>query len=1824
MAKKIKVGNYDFNASENSITLYDNIPLERFLLITNVTRNTIIYNFSNSSLGGAVQYNPDTEETTLSLTFDCAAAGHSDTDSLQIFVQEDSTEFTPSEDLIDPVGKFRVSNPENLIDTDFEYSLQGTKWETIQTVNNIPTVYSSSGDIPIEGIESVEVTSGSKQVKVTTSIIHTLNIGDPISVQGLDLFFAEGFFIVSSVPDSLTFFFELDVDSNITGDISGSYTTIIAAKFFEGSPLPISIQDGAITDALTPSSIDIKTQETHGFSPNTKVYLRNSIGPRTLTIDDSSSTAPDGRPIVDTLPFFTSSNPIDTSTDTGRGLYNTSSINPYDWEPTYSKYILDVDVNATNNTITWTGHGLNNRYTLLFNTPIRGDTVGGLSDGRVYWAEVVDENTIKLHTNDSLTAEVDITTWDSTYGLSRLGLVYRIISGSGSTRTTEFSDNIASSAAYIDESTGSSSSAPQTFTINLSQLAGQPGTPISGTINISRLDYRGDFSSSTEYVDFWPLGQGGTSGTLYRIGSFGGADSSAYRQETSNGWPSSLDITSVCTTNGSNETVWTFRVDPSSAVNFAPFGMPNFWWWQFRFTFAIDQITVPSGTDFEFSGADLYNDTYGLGGVEPDKVIAFQGVTPGSYSTFSDQYSRLVNQRTNGRYGSTNAFYNAQLNSQSEGILNIDYNNTVSYDLGSNSQVFYIFTRVLTADRNTIYIQDHGIDNNSTVTITVNSTDYAAGQRFVYANSTGSSVTINDQVFTATVNVVSPDLIRLQVEQSPFTDDVIGFPNNFTIDFNRTNQTYNSIYIGNHKITGSTQALYTQVGAAAIGGLTSAQNYLLNRLDDARVTVSNIGGSAQTATTAEVGAQNNNTQTLFIDFETALGFAPTAASITSVEFRGDFSSPNEYVLMRFTDGTEYFVGQRDGQDTDVWLTDTTWSVKNVTDLLVTDGGTGNIGLNVEFDPTSPVNAGFFLPSGNFWEIRFVITADSGTIVLSATGSGEQIFEITSQTGAYDGIYTMDSIPAQNEFILTSEFTIPKRTYEFTSADLGTNTITFSADHNLITGEKIVYDPNGNTSMLPTSDAYHAIVINSTTIAIASSFASAINNSRLTITSQTGTHRVESSNIIKNIKGNGSISVTSGSNAVTGSGTRFLTDFKRFDQVWIEIGGYARSFTVDQITTNENMTLFENSPGTGSSLSYYFATQIILRPDGYSLHKPFDGGVDITAGTSPNSKIVRQSRKYFRYQSGKGIQNSYAINFNPPKIIQNLIQASGTTATVNTQEAHNFNVGDQVRIEKATVSTGTNTYNGTFAVSEVLSPFSFSYEMDSAPSDTRAGGFPTYTRVSWNDSFIRAGMFDDQNGFFYEYDGQNLYAVRRSSTLQLAGTINVSRGSQVITGNNTSFTTQLSINDKIVVRGQSYLVVEVSSDNRIVVQPAYRGISASKVKITKTIDTRVPQSQWNIDPCDGTGPTGYILDLNRIQMAYADYSWYGAGKVRLGFKDQNGHVRYVHEFRHNNRLDESYFRSGNLPARYEIENGPNATTAPTLFHFGTSIIMDGRFDNDKAYLFSSSSRPFAFTNGASRNVTTTSNSSFQLVTLNGTRVFVYAIPVAENDASATAVGSQVVVSGSEVLPTGTYVTQVKVDGANSLIYTSWPATATEPSGGSFPDIANASTLILGEQTAIDLTSPIPLLSLRLAPSVDSGLTGGVGQREVINRMQLGLRTAGVTSNGPAEIFLILNATPSNLTFRNAPSPSLSQLIQHGAGDTLINGTTIFSQKSSTGSVDIDLTELLELGNSILGGDGVYPAGPDLLTLAIQPQDTSQITGTSPFFVSGKINWSESQA
>ena len=2053
--KLLHSSKYTFDRLTSQISLKGNYQADQFLLITDVTENKVIYQFNDPNLGGSFFYNNDNEITTLTLVYDTSATIPVNENGekseifphdLQIFIDEEAVMFTPTKTLLDGVGKLRVSNPENLIDTDFEYGLQSTKWETQQTVLNIPTVFSSTGDLPLEQIISVDALQGSNQIRVVTGIPHNLSLGDPISVQGVKQYQAEGFFTISGVSDSFNFFYETDVNATGTEDISGSYTNIIPAKFYAGSGLNISDTDGVATDASDISQLTATTKETHGFAVGTKVYIRNTVGPKNLTIEDPTIVAPDGRPTVDIVPYFDVSTSVDATLATGRGSFREQPIVAADWNPIYHKYFTAIDWLDGTDTINWINHGLRNRYCLLFQSPRKGDSDGGLVDGTVYYVNKIDNDNFKLSTNYNTPTSniVNLQPLLNTFGPVKLGLVYKIEGNNGLYRYTAFheetvnrtTDYWAARDSIRNRWRGNLQSffndSPYRYSGISSTSIGDGGGDMFDGGNNVRVAVNSNYSgylnyNSTGYSGL-PVGNGlyASMGQLspvahmlitypnqnytytFRVDGNNGADNggsngAAYvynGSDMGNGYRSFAWYDAVYNAGDpsiynlyvaiDNPSAWGGGVSSTSVGraantdnNYSQFNAVGTNFVMFKILLSrpggaqvstsnmqrtvqrlvADLVALNLGSQSgsiteakrDQSGSDFENQAYGLGRSPGTYVLAFQGRTPNSYANASENYSYLGNQRVNGRYQQNKIQYNNVIsrgdtgnsNYNTRGWFQINYNDGGLELFGRNSEIFYAPVSLLDGDSNTIFYQAHGYTDGDELILNITQANYDAGERFVFNDSSGNAITIPDKEVRARLSVINDDVFKISLLSSPNTDDIASYPASFSLEARFDNELYNTVYITNHKISGLTAStyepqgtlepsvvsydvvnnaaesyifnglrlktnavnpslvlyegitynfnvnaaghpfylttddgtnfaagtffgeyttgvtnsrldvgtvsftvpvgapanLYYQCGnhavmkgsiavksiSTAISGITAGDVYNLQRVNDSRLKVTNTSTTSNTVTTSAFGYANNATQNININFSGPLGLAGlSSASITEIQYRGDFSATSEYLNITFEDGDSFLIGQRGGQDSSVWQSETDFPSKNVSTLLKSvPGGTG---ISLVIDPTSQIN---FAVSGmsNWWEIRFVISGDTGEIILNSTGLGTQNFKVDSVLGSYDGIYPITEVIANNKFKMLGKFNIPERIYNITQAN--TNDvdfqITFSEPHNLRTGEKISYGTKGYTPIVPEDYNFNelfCIAVNETTIKFASSVDSAKANIPIEITAPLSgeVHEIRTANIIKNIKGNGTASGVSGTKDVVGNGTNFLSNFKRFDKIFIESGGYEREFIVDTITTESNMKVFETFTNNFTDAKYYYSTELNLRPDGFSLHLPFDGGVNITAGTSPNSKIVRQSRKYFRYQSGKGIQNSFAINFNPYRIVKRVIKADGQIATVNTQEVHNLKVGDYVNVIDAEVVSGPNTYNGEFIVQTVPDAFTFSYEMSSAPEQIKAGGYPKYVRKDWRDSYVRAGMFDDQNGFFYEFDGQQLAAVRRSSTLQLAGDVTVQRGSQVVTGNGTSFATQIFTNEKVVLRGQSYLVVEVTSDNRLIIQPSYRGISSKNVKLTKTVDTKTYQSDFNIDKCDGTGPSGLVLDLNKIQMGYADYSWYGAGKIRYGFKDQRGEVVWVHEYKHNNRLVESYFRSGNLPGRYEIENGPAATTAPTLFHFGTSVIMDGRFDNDKAYLFTANSRQFAFTNGSSVSFTTNGISTYEQITYKGKRVWVYTLPVTEANAQLVSSGTLLRDNNNTYLPEGTYVTQIKLSGASSKIYTNYPALTNEPGPPTYQDIPGSTNIVAGETTAVDLTRPLPLISIRLAPSVDSSLTGAVGEREIINRMQLGLKQAGVTSNQDIEIFLIINALPSVLKFEKVDTPSLSELLDHVSADTLIGGTTIYSLKSSAGSSEIDLSELIELGNSVLGGDGIYPAGPDLLTLAVQPQDTRTINGTTPFFVSGKISWSESQA
>jgi len=104
--------------------------------------------------------------------------------------------------------------------------------------------------------------------------------------------------------------------------------------------------------------------------------------------------------------------------------------------------------------------------------------------------------------------------------------------------------------------------------------------------------------------------------------------------------------------------------------------------------------------------------------------------------------------------------------------------------------------------------------------------------------------------------------------------------------------------------------------------------------------------------------------------------------------------------------------------------------------------------------------------------------------------------------------------------------------------------------------------------------------------------------------------------------------------------------------------------------------------------------------------------------------------------------------------------------------------------------------------------------------------------------------------------------------------------------------------------------------------------------------RAIQSTWNKDKCDGTGASGFNLDITKTQIFWIDFQWLGVGRVRCGFV-HDGQMIVAHEFYNSNNLPVVYMSNPNLPVRCEILN--TGTTAGGYFdQICSTVISEGGY------------------------------------------------------------------------------------------------------------------------------------------------------------------------------------------------------------------------------------------------------------------------------------------
>jgi hypothetical protein len=587
---------------------------------------------------------------------------------------------------------------------------------------------------------------------------------------------------------------------------------------------------------------------------------------------------------------------------------------------------------------------------------------------------------------------------------------------------------------------------------------------------------------------------------------------------------------------------------------------------------------------------------------------------------------------------------------------------------------------------------------------------------------------------------------------------------------------------------------------------------------------------------------------------------------------------------------------------------------------------------------------------------------------------------------------------------------------------------------------------------------------------------------------------------------------------------------------------AGPFFVESVPTPTRVRYTARTSGTIDVSSVTLAGVVYTRSDAYFIHRPYDGGVQLgTGGPQHGAQAIRMSKKYIRYQSGKGVMYTTGALFAPSYDLQSLT-ATGTSIgsyiTVVTDDVdHGCQIGGMIRI-KGVITSG---YNGDYTVTDVINERSFRVQAQTVLGNVYAtlSGQSQMSLVQWHGATVRAGAFDEQNGMFWQYDGQTLSVGRRTSTFQLAGTVSIVRDTNLITGSNTRFRDQLQAGDKIVIKGMTHCVSSIESQTSMTVTPDYRGaVDAVASKLCKVDDIIVPQANFNLDKLDGTGPSGYNVDTSTMQMIGIQYTWYGAGFIDYMLRGSDGNYIMVHRIRNSNTNTEAYMRTGNLPVRYEVINeGARSKLASSITASQTTLpLVDAsNFPNESGTVLVDNEL-ISFT-GKSGN------------TLTGcTR----AAPMTNFVAGA----SRTFTAGAAA--THEYNTgAVLVSNTVSPIISHWGSAFL--TDGRFDEDRGYLFNYAATNVSISTTKRTAFL-IRLAPSVSNAIVGDLGERELLNRAQLLLKGIEITSDtGTGGIVVEGVLNPQNYPL------SPSDIAWSGLQGSAQGGQPSFSQIAPGGSV-----------------------------------------------------------
>ena len=288
------------SAGNGTIQIPGKYDLSQLLVITNVTKNQIIYNFADLNfVGTSCKFNRGNNvnfptevmksDGVTTITLGASTSGMSSTDVLQIFTEnpQGAVITRPWAMGTDAFERTRVAAPQSMIDADFEYGQQPTKWQTLSQARAYPGIYEIPGsDLSVASITTdASWQSGSNPgvqsyITVTTNYPHGLTTGSAVTVNAVlqtvsSYDRAAGSFIVDAVQNTTQFSYYAKGLVGLTSgtSINQSATVLRRGGFYTGSSLTNVTFTLTNVSPTTTATVIVNSSDPHGFTPGATIIV---------------------------------------------------------------------------------------------------------------------------------------------------------------------------------------------------------------------------------------------------------------------------------------------------------------------------------------------------------------------------------------------------------------------------------------------------------------------------------------------------------------------------------------------------------------------------------------------------------------------------------------------------------------------------------------------------------------------------------------------------------------------------------------------------------------------------------------------------------------------------------------------------------------------------------------------------------------------------------------------------------------------------------------------------------------------------------------------------------------------------------------------------------------------------------------------------------------------------------------------------------------------------------------------------------------------------------------------------------------------------------------------------------------------------------------------------------------------------------------------------------------------------------------------------------------------------------------------------------------